>query len=360
MNRRQKDPRINARFMTPGKYAGIFWVAALSCGCNFGLYLLLIETDGIRQMDSGSSIRVILIMILYLLILTGILCLAVSRYREKILMGPILALCDAAKKVAAGDYTVRIAPMRTDGKKDEFEVLFEDFNTMVQELSATEIMKNDFISTVSHEMRTPTAVMENYAEALLSQNLTEEERLEYTRRIHDASQRLSVLITDILQLNRLDHQKITPKDRPFNLSESIASSILNFDEKIEEKSLNLDLNLDEDLILNSDEDLLSMVWSNLISNAVKFIPEYGGITISMKTKKDSVSVLVTDTGCGMDEEDRRHVFDRFYQADTSHAGEGNGLGLALTRRIVELLHGTISVESRKGEGSTFTVTLPRS
>lgn len=360
MKEKMVDPRVNAHFMTPGKYFIVFWSVALICGSNVALYFLLVGTGGIDKNTTGKTVRIVLIMLVYLVIMTGIICFEIQEYRDRVLLGPTLALCDAAKKVAAGDYSIRLAPMRGDGKKDEFEVLFEDFNTMAEELATTEIMKNDFISTVSHEMRTPITLISNYAEALGSENLPEEERNACIHRIREAAKRLSVLITDILKLNRLDHQKITPKKTPFNLSESIAACILSFDAKMDEKNIQLECDLDEDVTLSSDEELLSIVWTNLISNAVKFTEEYGQIRIVMKTEKDSVWVSVEDTGCGMDEKSLHHIFDRFYQADTSHATEGNGLGLALVKRIVLLLQGTVTVESTPGRGSTFTVRLPQS
>ena len=354
----ERDPRINARFMTFQKYLVILAIVSIVCGSNVGLYFLLVGTPSAIVSDTEDTIRMIFIMLIYLLGITFVVCHAVNSYRSKILMGPTNKLCHAAQRVASGDYSVRLAPSRTDGKKDEFEVLFEDFNVMTEELASTEMMKNDFVSNVSHELKTPLSVISNTATILESDDLTEAERKNYCEKIGEAARRLSVLVTNILQVNRLEHQKIQPKKKPFNLSEAIARCILIYDEKFEEKKIDLDTDLDENLIVVNDENLLDMVWTNLISNAIKFTPEGGNIRISLRRESKRASISVIDSGCGISAEDQRRIFDKFYQADTSRATQGNGLGLALVRRILELLGGTISLDSAPGHGSAFTVLLP--
>ena len=163
-------------------------------------------------------------------------------------MRPVDRLCEAAEKVAGGNFTVRLEPMRKDGKKDEVEVLFEDFNTMTSELASTEMLKNDFVSNVSHELKTPLAVIQNYATILQNKTLSEEERREYLERISDASGRLTVLITNILQMSRLENQKIRPSVRPFNLSEALCRCILGYDTLLDEKEIDLETELDQDLV----------------------------------------------------------------------------------------------------------------
>ena len=167
--------------------------------------------------------------------------------------------------------------------------------------------------------------------------------------------RLSVLVTNILQVNRLENQKICPTLHPFNISEALSRCILNYDTLLSEKDIDLEVNLDQCLLLNSDENLLDMVWNNLLSNAVKFTPEHGHIKVMLRRENDFVSVSVADDGCGMDRETIRHIFDKFYQGDTSHATQGNGLGLALVKRIVDLLGGSVAVESAPQKGSVFTI-----
>lgn len=344
------DPRINARSMTFRNYLLIFLSMLLFCGSYAGLYFLQIQTSGV--------VYTVLSMFTYVVVTSLVACVFFALFRRYIIMRPVRRVCQAAQQVAAGDFSVRLSPMRRDGKKDEFEVLFEDFNTMAEELSSTEMLKNDFVSNVSHELKTPLAVIQNYATILQSDDLSEAERKEYSQRIGEAAGRLSTLVTNILQVNRLENQKIKPACKPFNLSEALSRCILNYDTLLEEKDIDLEVDLDQDLILNSDENLLDMVWNNLLSNAVKFTPEGGTIRIQMYQVDSAAEVTVADNGCGMDQETMRHIFDKFYQGDTSHATQGNGLGLALTKRIVDLLGGAISVESTPGEGSVFMVRFP--
>lgn len=345
----KKDSRINAKSITFGNYVVIFLIMLFFCGSYAGIYFL--------QYQDGSLIYVILSMFTYIIVISITVCVLFAFFRKKILMRPVYRLCEAAQEVAKGDFSIRISPMRKDGKKDEFEVLFEDFNTMASELESTEILKNDFVSNVSHELKTPLAVIQNYASILQSDELTDEERKEYSNRIGAAANRLSVLVTNILQVNRLENQKISPVLHPFNLSEALSRCILNYDTLLDEKEIELETQLDQNLVVDGDENLLDMVWNNLISNAIKFTPEKGKIEIEAKKEGNAVLVSVSDNGCGINAESLHHIFDKFYQADTSHATEGNGLGLALVKRILDLLGGDISVISVPAKGSVFTVKL---
>ncbi|MDO5151708.1 MAG: HAMP domain-containing sensor histidine kinase [Oscillospiraceae bacterium] len=345
----KKDPRINAKSITFGNYIIIFLIMLFFCGSYAGLYFM--------QIQNGELIYIILSMFAYIIVISLAVCVLFAFFRRKVLMRPVYRLCEAAQKVANGDFSVRLSSMRKDEKKDEFEVLFEDFNTMVSELESTEILKNDFVSNVSHELKTPLAVIQNYASILQSDELTDEERKEYSNRIGAAADRLSVLVTNILQVNRLENQKITPILHPFNLSEALSRCILNYDTLLDEKQIELEIQLDQNLIVNGDEHLLDMVWNNLISNAIKFTTPKGKIEIEAKKEDGFVSVSVSDSGCGINADSLHHIFDKFYQADTSHATEGNGLGLALVKRILDLLGGDISVVSVAEKGSVFTVKL---
>jgi len=261
--------------------------------------------------------------------------------------------------IAAGDFSVRIPQHRRDGKKDEFQILFDDFNMMAQELASTEIMKTDFISNVSHELKTPISVIQNFSAMLQSEGLTDSERKEYAMKIHEATKRLSILVTDILQLSRLENQKIVVNKKSYNLSEQLCSCILGFEQVWENKNIELNSDLDENIELNSDENLLDIVWNNIISNALKFTPENGTVEVTAKRVDGYAVVSVKDNGCGMTEHDIKHVFDKFYQGDTSHAAQGNGLGLALVKRVMDIVGGDISVDSEVGSGSSFAVKIRR-
>ena len=248
--------------------------------------------------------------------------------------------------------------VHTQDRWDYLDVMIVDFNKMVEELGSIETLKTDFVSNVSHEMKTPIAIIKNYAELLRLESLTEEQKEEYARNIEDAAVRLSTLISNILKLNKLENQRITPEVEAYDVCRQVCDCILQFENAWEEKEIGLETDMEDSAFVEADESLLELVWNNLISNAVKFTPPGGTITVKQFSRQDTVTVSVSDTGCGMDAESMKHIFDKFYQADTSHSREGNGLGLALVKRVLELLDGGIRVESEPGKGSTFFVTLP--
>ena len=230
---------------------------------------------------------------------------------------------------------------------------------MTAELGSTETLRTDFIANVSHELKTPLAVMGNYATMLQRPGLSEAERIEYAKAISHSSRRLAALITNILKLNKLENQQIFPKHEEFDLSGQLCEALLQFEDAWEQKNLNIETNIEDEVRLCSDPELLSLVWNNLISNAVKFTSEGGTISVTLKGEDNAILVSVSDTGCGMKPETGKHIFEKFYQGDTSHATQGNGLGLALVKRVVDILNGEISVQSIYGQGSTFTVKVRR-
>lgn len=212
---------------------------------------------------------------------------------------------------------------------------------------------------MSHELKTPLAVMGNYAAMLQQPALPEEKRLEYARAIGDASRRLADLITNILRLNKLENQQIFPAAEEYDLSEQICQCLLGYEDVWEQKGLNIETQIDDGVRVCSDSELLSLVWNNLFSNAMKFTPPGGTVSVSLKEEEGRITVKVSDTGCGISREVGEHMFDKFYQGDTSHSSQGNGLGLALVRRIIDITGSDISVESEVGRGSTFAVSMRR-
>jgi len=276
-----------------------------------------------------------------------------STYEE-----PLHKLAEATEQVANGDFSVYVPTTHTSDRLDYLDVMILDFNKMVEELGSVETLKTDFVSNVSHEMKTPIAIIKNYAELLQTGKGTEVERLEYARNIEEAAERLSGLITNILRLNKLEHQRIDPEIEAYDLCAQLEECILNYEEMWDEKDLELEVDMEEKAVVDADKSLMELVWNNLLSNAVKFTETGGKVTVRQTSSDGYAVVEVTDTGCGMSRESIRHIFDKFYQGDTSHSKEGNGLGLALVSRILMLMDGEISVASEEGRGSTFTVRIP--
>ena len=279
--------------------------------------------------------------------------------RKRMVDRPVKQILEAAEKIMQGDFSVRIAPVKEFAGETGFNQIIDCFNKMTAELAGTETLRTDFIANVSHELKTPLAVMGNYATMLQRPGITEAERCEYAKAISDSARRLAQLITNILKLNKLENQQIFPQLDEYDLGEQLCESLLQFEDVWEKKNLNIETEIAEDIRIRSDGELLSLVWNNLISNAVKFTPEGGTIGVSLKVEGSHVVVSVSDTGCGIKPEVGQHIFEKFYQGDTSHATQGNGLGLALVKRVVDILNGEIGVQSVYGEGSTFTVKFKR-
>ena len=294
------------------------------------------------------TIRVLLISIL-----SGA---AIAVGLSKIFVSPMMKLGDAMRKVAGGDFTVRLDC--TSKIRDVREV-YGSFNTMVKELGNTETLQTDFVSNVSHEFKTPINAIEGYASLLQDSQLTDEQKNAYIDKIIFNTRRLSNLVGNILLLSKVNNQTISLKDSTFRLDEQVRQSILALESKWEKKEIEFDIDLDE-IEYTGYENLLSHVWLNLIDNAVKFSPQNGQIRIRLKQLAGSVTFSIWDNGLSIPEADIGRIFNKFYQGDNSHASEGNGLGLALVRKIVAAAHGTINVTSSEDAGTEFVVALPNS
>ena len=272
----------------------------------------------------------------------------IYRYLDKI--------SDAMQKVADGDYTVRL-----DAEKDQpFRELYRNFNTMAEELGGVEMLKNDFINGYAHELRTPITSINGFAEMLLNDDgtLSREEKRSYLEIIASESRRLADLAGNSLLMSRLDTQKIIPDKKPFSLDEQLRRCSILLSGQWTEKDLDMTMDLDEAVYVG-DYDLMQHLWINLLTNAVKYTPKGGSITVTLKNEEKFIAVSVADTGKGIPPEDRERIFDKYYQTDKSHSKRGLGLGLAICKRIVQLCNGSLTVESEVGVGSTFTVKLPK-
>lgn len=267
---------------------------------------------------------------------------------------PLSAIRQAARRVSAGDFSVRLPKTPA---LPEIQDLNDNFNRMVQELNSIESLRNDFVTTISHEFKTPLAAIEGYATLLQTPELSESDRKEYARIIIDSTRQLTTMTGNILLLSRLEKQEIVTNRSSFKLDEQIRQTILLLEPLWEKKQLELDIDL-EPVRFYGNSEMLFHVWMNLIQNAIKFTPEKGLLSVGLQASKTAVVICVKDSGIGMDEPTRKRIFEKFYSGSQNQSG--NGLGLSIVKRIVDLSCGSIQVESRPGEGSCFTVTLPRS
>lgn len=283
-----------------------------------------------------------------------ILGLFLSHIIGKIFLRSINEINNATKAISNGDFTFRLNENRTI---KEIQEMSHNFNMMAKELQNTELFRDDFIKNVSHEIKTPLSTIEGYATLLQNEQLDEKTRHQYLHKIIKNTHRLSSLTSNILLLSKIENQEITHDFCLFSLDEQIRECILSQETLWSKKGIQFELDLD---FINyyGNETLLPHVWNNILSNAIKFSHEKGYIDILLKQKKNNIFVIITDYGSGMNEEVKNRIFEKFYQGDTSHKSIGNGLGMTLAQRIVNIHHGNIEVDSTEGKGTTFTVTLP--
>ena len=268
---------------------------------------------------------------------------------------PLQEMIAATERISKGDFKVHI--QQTFAEDSDFGRLQHSFNHMAHELDGIEMFRQDFINNFSHEFKTPIVSIRGFAHQLQAGGLTPEEEQEYIRIIAAESDRLAKMATNILLLSKLENQAIVTEKTEFYLDEQIRSCLLLLEKQWSAKDIELNIDLDE-VKYCFNEDMLSQVWLNLLGNAVKFTPRGGTVSCTLRANRDAVTVTVSDTGCGMDENTQKHIFEKFYQGDPSHAGDGNGIGLTIVGRILVLCHGSVHVDSRPGMGSRFTVTLP--
>ena len=339
-------------------YVVFFLTVGFAVSCCMILFLNILADSMGLQFDA-SNIAVAAKLTFGNVLLITFLFGTADFIRRKITVDrPVKQITEAAEKIMQGDFSVRVPSIHGAGTEG-FNEIGKAINKMAEELSGTETLRTDFIANVSHELKTPLAVMGNYATMLQRPGITEEEKNEYAKAISEAARRLAQLITNILKLNKLENQQIFPQPQEFDLGEQLCECLLGFEDAWEAKNLEIETDIEDGVRIKSDPELLSLVWNNLISNAVKFTPDGGTIGVSLKTEDHAVIVQVCDTGCGMKPETGMHIFEKFYQGDTSHATQGNGLGLALVKRVMDILNGEIGVQSVYGEGSTFTVKFKR-
>ena len=332
-----------------------FLLVAFLVTCTTSLFVSILA-DSVAMELTGSALQSAAKITFINVVVLSVLFTVIDGVRRKVTTERITRhITKAAKKVVKGDFTVRITPVNKLTGDEYFNEIIDCFNKMTEELQSVETLRTDFIANVSHEMKTPLAVMQNYGTLLQAAELSDEKRIEYGKGVADGSRRMAEMMTNILKLNRLENQQIYPQVTEFDLGEQLCECLLQFENVWEKNEITLDTNIAEDIKVKADEELLCLVWNNLFSNAFKFTEAGGTVSVSLTAVESCIVVKVKDTGCGMTAEVGGHIFEKFYQGDTSHSAQGNGLGLALVKRVVDIMQGEISVESAVGVGTTFTV-----
>ena len=314
---------------------------------------LLIHFGVIGGLQDAGLVSIVLTLTL----ISAFIGTTISIFVLRIPLKPVNRWINGMNRLAEGDFRVRMRFGKPLADHPAFVELSDSFNKLAEELESTEVLRGDFINNFSHEFKTPIVSIQGFAHQLQAGGLTPEEEREYIRIIATESDRLAKMATNILLLSKLENQAIVTDKTEFYLDEQIRTCLLLLEKQWDAKNIDLNLDLDE-VKYHFNETMLSHVWVNLLGNAIKFTPAGGCITCALKNNSTAVTVTISDTGCGMDESTQKHIFEKFYQGDTSHTGDGNGIGLTIVGRILVLCGGRIDVQSKPDAGSTFTVTLP--
>lgn len=318
-----------------------------------GIMMILYQTP-LKDRLGITPLKLTIIVLIFSYVSSSALSIVINRN----VFTPLRKLTKLTKQVSDGNYNIN-----TEGitniftERTDLGTLVESFEDMTQELSSTEIFRNDFIHNFSHEFKTPIISIRGFANQLYKGDLTPEQQKEFAKIILDESEHLANMSSNVLLLSKLESQEIVSDKENFSLDEQLRTCMLLMEEQWSAKNITIDMDLDE-IEYYQNKDLLYHVWMNLFSNAVKFTGEGGTISVKCHPANDAIYIAVSDNGIGMDDATRNHIFEKFYQGDSSHATAGNGLGLSLVKRIIEMMGGRISVESAVNKGSTFIVSLP--
>ena len=334
-------------------YILYFILVAFVVTCCMILFLSDLDKENIDFTKNAFST------FLNVLLLSLIITLLHGLYYKITVEKPVRSILNATQKIVKGNFSVRIDSNQFVKNSNELDIIINNFNDMATALSGIAPPRLDLISPAPHELKTPLAIIRNYSELMMEEDISNVQMKDYAKNINNASKNLSDLITNILKLNRLENQSIYLDVKQFNMSEQLTQAILGFENIWEEKEIEIDVDIEDDILIESDEELWMIVWNNLLSNAFKFTDPHGKVRVHAKQDDLHIMVTIQDNGCGMSKEVGKHIFDKFYQGDTSHATQGNGLGLALVRRIIDIVQASISVESTLGEGTTFSVVLEK-
>lgn len=355
----KKRPELNVFWKAVSNFLTFFLLVAFVITCCLTLFISTLQkTLGVTFTEEEISAAAKLTMTNTVLI--SLVFSVIDALRRKFTVKrPVKKITEAAAKMIEGDFSVRIDKSVKFATDDTFNDIIDCINKMAEELGSVETLRSDFIANVSHEMKTPLAIIQNYGTLLQAPDLSEKRRIEYAKGVTDGSRRMADMMTNILKLNRLENGQIYPKAKEFNLGEQLCDCLLQYENVWEKENIGIETDIAENITVKADPELLSLVWNNLFSNAFKFTESGGKVSVSLTATEHHATVKVKDSGCGMSPEIGEHIFEKFYQGDTSHSVQGNGLGLSLVKRVIDITKGEISVESAVGVGSTFTVRIRR-
>lgn len=356
MNKAERKQHLTMTVMFSAVVFLALFAAMLIVG---GAALFLLRNGGLTPAAEGN--RGMTLLIVVLMLASTVVGAVLSGLALRMPLKPVNRIIRALNRLAAGQYDTRIYPQtRVERMMDEFQVVRKlngSFNTLARELESTELLRSDFINNFSHEFKTPIVSIAGFAKLLKRGNLSQTQKNEYLDIIEEESLRLSAMATNVLNLTKVENQSILTDIAEFNLSEQLRTCVLLLESKWERKRLDMELDFDE-LSFRGSEELLKQVWINLLDNAVKFADEGSTLRLSASAEPSAVIVTVENEGPDIPEAAMAKIYNKFYQADESHAAEGNGVGLAIVKRVTELHGGTVTAVSGSGK-TAFTVRLPQ-
>lgn len=353
MNRREE--RKHRRALTALVSIYIFIIMLITIAIAFATVLLLVYFDLVPLSKGGFPDHKYALIFMMLINLGVGLC--VTALSSQITLKYVNRIINQMNRLASGDFKARLNFGEPLNLHPTIKEVTESFNRMAEELDNTKMLRGDFINNFSHEFKTPIVSIAGFTKLLKRGNLTEEQKGEYLDIIEEESLRLSTMATNVLNVTKIENQTILTDTSTYNLSEQIRSCVLLLENKWVKKNIELNLEFDEHDI-HANEELMKQVWINLLDNAIKFSPEYGEVVVKIMEEPDFYKISVANAGIEIPEESRKRIFDKFYQADESHSSEGNGIGLAIVKEVVNLHKGEISVDCKNGI-TTFSVIIPK-
>ncbi len=352
MKQKTKKERLSRLSLTLTFSLVIFLILFIAIALTIGIIYIMVLFDAIPAYD-GTAIEVTPLL-LFLAFISLVIGFGISIIIVRFPLKPFNRIISSMNKLASGDFTARLSFGKTASGISALSEVTDSFNKMAHELENTEMLRSDFINNFSHEFKTPIVSIAGFAKLLKRGNLSEEQKQEYINIIEEESIRLSDMATKVLNLTKIENQNILSDISKYNLSEQIRNCVLLLENKWTSKKIEFDLEFDE-VFIKANEELLKQVWINLMDNAIKFSPEYSIISISIKETEKNISTTITNTGVEIPEEEQKMIFRKFYQSDKSHSAYGNGIGLAIVKKIISLHKGQIFVESKNMTTSFTTV-----